>query len=89
MAIHEFIPIHYRRYGTFCSVCHKPMTKCEAWIEKMDLHWLVPDHIDVCASCGYQAWRENYPCNRCGGLTAIRFEPVTRRESAEAPKLKK
>lgn len=38
--------------------------------------WVPPaDHIDVCATCGYQAWREHYPCNRCGGLDSIRYVP--------------
>jgi len=37
---------------------------------------LVPEVIVICARCGYDAWRENYPCNRCGGLEARRYVPV-------------
>ena len=37
---------------------------------------LVPECIDLCARCGYEAWRPNYPCNRCGGLEARRYVPA-------------
>jgi len=37
-----------------------------------------PDHIDVCARCGWTAWKPNYPCYRCGGLEAIRYVPESK-----------
>ncbi len=38
--------------------------------------FLVPDTITLCARCGYSAWRDGYPCNRCGGLDARVYAPV-------------
>jgi RNase adaptor protein for sRNA GlmZ degradation len=34
-----------------------------------------PDYIDMCAGCGFGAWRDGYPCSRCGGLESVRFLP--------------
>lgn len=41
-----------------------------------ELGTLAPDSITLCARCGYDAWRDNYPCNRCGGLEPRRYVPV-------------
>ena len=38
-------------------------------------HWPVPDAIVICATCGHGAWRDGYPCNRCGGLDERRYVP--------------
>lgn len=37
---------------------------------------LIPEQIVLCARCGYSAWRENYPCNRCGGIEPIVYVPA-------------
>lgn len=42
---------------------------------------LVPDTITICAACGYTAWRDGYPCNRCGGLEPRVYIPL---DSADA-----
>jgi hypothetical protein len=34
---------------------------------------LIADVIEICARCGYEAWRPHYPCNRCGGLESRRY----------------
>lgn len=41
----------------------------------------VPEYIDVCSTCGYQAVKEFYPCMRCGQVGTTRFVP----ERVEAP----
>ncbi len=39
-------------------------------------NFLVPDRIMICARCGYAAWRDGYPCNRCGGLEPRVYVPL-------------
>ena len=45
---------------------------------------LVPSEILLCGRCGYGAWRENYPCLRCGGVEPMRFVPASRLAEAQA-----
>jgi ribosomal protein S27AE len=33
--------------------------------------------MKVCARCGYSAWRDNYPCTRCGALMAAEIDVRT------------
>jgi hypothetical protein len=39
--------------------------------------FLVHDRITICARCGYAAWRDGYPCNRCGGLEPRVYVPLS------------
>lgn len=43
-----------------------------------------PAVLRYCAACGYQAWRENYPCNRCGGVEPRTYVAVDALLSDEA-----
>lgn len=35
-----------------------------------------PDAVTLCARCGYAAWRDSYPCNRCGGTEPRVYLPT-------------
>lgn len=72
-----------------CLTCHG---SGQEWVLTMyeptgeavsETAFLVPDRIVICARCGYRAWRDGYPCNRCGGL-----EPRVYVDSSESERLR-